>query len=68
MRKIVVALAIALIALSVVYAAPAKNVPAVIGIHVGPAHPAFIGFFLDCCENKEKNREDKATTTWQSSR
>jgi len=42
MRKIVVALAIALIALSVVYAAPAKNVPAVIGIHVGPAHPAFI--------------------------
>lgn len=43
MRKIVVALAIAMMALSAAGAAPAKNIPAVIGIHVGPAHPAFVG-------------------------
>lgn len=42
MRKIIVALAIVLIALSVAGAAPAKNIPTVIGIHVGPAHPAFV--------------------------
>lgn len=42
MRKIIVALAIALMAPSVAVAAPAKNIPAVIGIHVGPANPAFV--------------------------
>ncbi|HEY9055471.1 MAG TPA: hypothetical protein VIO60_11705 [Rectinemataceae bacterium] len=42
MRKIIIALAIALMAISFAVAAPSKNVPAIIGIHVGQAHPAFV--------------------------
>ena len=40
MKKLVFMVLIALLATSV-FAAPPKNIPTVIGIHVGPAHPAF---------------------------
>lgn len=40
MKKFVFLVLIALLAASA-FAAPPKNIPAVIGIHVGPAHPAF---------------------------
>jgi hypothetical protein len=40
MKKLVFVVFIAILATSA-FAAPAKNVPTMIGIHVGPAHPAF---------------------------